>query len=119
MSDTATSATPAGVQQQDNDELATQLYDMLMRNIEPDLLSYNIPKLDEYYASESEEEHEERMKRYEQAYEEFEYVFQDFMNEVQDEVRVNKRSALVAQEAENREEEEGELANLEAALSSS
>lgn len=99
-----------------NDELAVQLYDMLMRDIEPDLLSYNIPKLDEYYKGESTENHDKRMKRYEAAYKAFDIVFRQFMTDVQDEVRDTKRSSLVAKENEARDQEENQLASLEAAF---
>ena len=100
-----------------NEELAEQLYDMIMRDIEPDLLSYNIPKLDDYYKDETEEEHETRMQRYKVAYQRFEVNFQEFMNNVQDEVRDTKRASLTEQEAADRAEEESNLANLEEALS--
>lgn len=99
-----------------NDELAVQLYDMLMRDIEPDLLSYNIPKLDEYYKGETEEQHDKRMKRYEVAYKTFETVFRDFMNDVQDEVRDSKRNSLREEENQARNQEENQLASLEAAF---
>ena len=100
-----------------NDELAEQLYDMLMREIEPDLLSYNIPKLDEYYKEETPEQHEARMKRYERAYQDFEYAFQKFMNEVEEEVRENKRSALKEKEHESLQKEQEKLASIEEAFS--
>lgn len=94
-----------------NQELAQQLYDMLMRDIEPDLLSYNIVKLAEYYKDETETENTERLQRYQKAYQEFDRVFQSFMNEVQDEVRTTKRDSLEKTEQSDRA---GETDNIEA-----
>ena len=100
-----------------NEELAEQLYDMIMREIEPDLLSYNIPKLDEYYKDETEEQHKERMKRYDVAYKQFEEKLQEFMNNVQDEVRGTKRDSLLAKEQEDKEHDMEVLEDIEEALS--
>lgn len=100
-----------------NRQLATQLYDMLMRDIEPDLLSYNIPKLDEYYADETTAEHDERMKRYERAYKDFDYVLGEFMSSVQDEVRTAKRSSLKEKETRAAAEDSNQLSTIEAAFS--
>lgn len=99
-----------------NEELSIQLYDMLMRDIEPDLLSYNIPKLEEYYKGETEQQHDNRMKRYQAAYEAFDIVFREFMNDVQEEVRETKRESLHEKEMEDRSGEQSKLASLEAAF---
>lgn len=100
----------------DNQELAQQLYDMLMRDIEPDLLSYNIPKLEEYYAGETAEENQARKERYQKAYAEFDRVFQAFMNEVQEDVRNTKRASLEKKEQSAREAETDDLESLEDSL---
>jgi hypothetical protein len=47
---------------------ALALYDTLMAEIEPELCSWELPALEERYAGETPEEHEDRMSRYELAY---------------------------------------------------
>ena len=109
MSQTHTATVPS-------DELARELYDVLMREIEPDLLSYNIDKLDSFYASESEEEHAVRMDRYQKAYQKFDQAFNEFMGEVPAEARASKRAALKEKEENAKNLEQEDLASLEAAF---
>lgn len=123
MADTAASQAKnrqqniAGTGDFDSKELAEKVYDMIMADIEPDLLSYNIDLLDEYYADESADERKARMERYELAYKEFDRAFEEFMQSVQEEVRDNKRTALRQKEEEAREEEIEALSALENAFS--
>ena len=101
----------------ENQQLAEQLYNTLMAEIEPDLLLNSIGTLDAKYAGESPEEHTARMKRYEAAYKKFDESFDKFMSEVHEEVRVSKRTALKEQEAADRQSDQPALASLEAAFS--
>ncbi|TSC79004.1 MAG: hypothetical protein G01um101425_850 [Candidatus Peregrinibacteria bacterium Gr01-1014_25] len=100
-----------------NDELAKQLYDILMADIEPDLLLANIPALDAQYAGETPEEHEARMKRYETAYKKFDAAFAEFMSDVNAEVRTSKRESLAAKEAAAQHSDQQALSSLETAFS--
>lgn len=84
-----------------NEELAEQLYNMLMRDIEPDLLTYNLPKLDEYYADETDDEHQNRMERYNKAYKAFQTAHRDFMNFVTNEVKKAQQVSLDTTETES------------------
>ncbi len=97
--------------------LAEQLYDLIMADIEPDLLLANIPTLDQKYLGESPEEHTARMQRYDAAYKKFDKEFEKFMSEVNDKVRVSKRSALKEQEEGAKVQEETALQSLESAFS--
>jgi hypothetical protein len=98
-------------------DLAVELYDMLMRSIEPDLLSFNIPKLDGHYAGETPEERAERMDRYRVAYEQFDIVLERFMASVQNEVRSSRRQSLQQKEATSHTADQSHLSSLEAAFS--
>jgi len=51
-------------QNQQLDWSVTDLYDMLMYDIEPELMTESLPELDALYAGETPEEHKERMQRY-------------------------------------------------------
>ena len=109
MSDDATEAS-------ENRQMAEQIYDMIMGDIEPDLLLGNIPGLDEKFAGEGEEEHEERMERYKEAYKKFDIELAEFMGKVKKETRDNKRSALKEKEEHDKEVEANELADIESAF---
>lgn len=109
-------ATIQGHDDFDTQELAVRVYDMLMADIEPDLLSYNIDLLDDYYAGETDAAHTARMARYEAAYTEFDRVFEEFMQGVSQEVRSNRRSALREREHEAQSAEADTLQALESAF---
>jgi len=101
----------------DSEELAKQLYDVLMAEIEPDLMLANIPLLDQKYGGESEDEKKARMLRYEDAYKKFDKAFADFMAEVNQEVRTTKREALKEKEAAARQSDQQAMASIESAFS--
>ena len=108
--------TGTALDQLKNAELAQQLYDALMVDIEPDLLLANIPLLDERYAGETEEERRVRMKRYEEAYKEFDAALATFMGSVRAEVKTAKRQSLREKETKERAQEETNLTSLEQAF---
>lgn len=108
--------TPATAIDVQNKQLAEQLYDTLMSEIEPDLLLANLPTLDAKYAGESAADRAERMKRYDAAYAKFDKEFATFMAEVQEEVRVSKRTALKQKEEQDKLSDQPVLDSLEAAL---
>lgn len=107
---------PAAFQGLDTEELAKQLYDVLMAEIEPDLLLANIPTLDQKYANETADEKAARMQRYEAAYKKFDAEFTAFMAEVNAEVRTSKRESLAAKEAEAKASDKTQLSNIESAF---
>lgn len=82
-----------------DEELAQQLYDVVMRDIEPDLLSYNAPKLAEFYKDETEAEHAKRIERYQAAYTQFESAWGAFLTKVQSQLSKHQQIALQAKEA--------------------
>ncbi len=108
---------PADFKGVDNEELAKQLYDVLMAEIEPDLMLESIPTLDAKYQGETPEDHAKRMKRYEAAYKKFDAEFNAFMAEVNAEVRTTKRSALEAKEQAAQQNDSQALQSLESAFS--
>ena len=62
---------------------AQWIYDTLMAEIEPDLTSENIVKLDEKYRDESEDDRKARMERYTLAFDTFNECLQDLAMELQ------------------------------------
>ncbi len=108
--------TPAVADEQENKRLAQELYNLLMAEIEPDLLLEKIPGLDAKYASETPEEKEARMKRYEAAYKKFDDEFNKFMADVDGKVRTSKREALKNKEEDARQQEQHDIDSLASAF---
>ncbi len=88
-----------------NHELASEIYDKIMGEIEPELMLSNVPLLDATYAGESKEEHEFRMKRYAVAYKKFEEAFGAFKTTVTGSIRQSKKQALQQQEQQSLSED--------------
>src|SRR4051812_33442491 len=100
-------------QDNQNRELAEQLYDALMAEIEPELVLSVIPTLDAKYASEMPEQKAARMKRYEKAYKKFDAEFATFVSGVDQEVRTTKRTSLKNKESEERTKENSAISSIE------
>lgn len=101
----------------DSPELAKKLYNMLMVEIEPDLVLTNIPLLDDKYAGETAQQKEERLARYEAAYQEFDKRFAAYAAEQKAEARTGRRSQLQSDEAQDRHDDNQILSSIEEAFS--
>jgi hypothetical protein len=99
-----------------NQEMAQQVYDLIMGPIESDLLLANIPLLDTKYAGESPMEHDARMERYKNAYIAFDKEMKKFIDAVNTSVRTTQREALKAREDEDRRREQEQLTSLASAF---
>ncbi len=73
------------------------LYDELMSRIEPDLVSNQLPLLDQKYAGETEEEHAARMEQYAAAYVVFDACLAELAREMNEDQRAleNRLESLV------------------------
>lgn len=93
-----------------------QVYDALMGEIEPDLLTTSIPLLEEKHKGESDEERSMRYRRYEQAYEQYDQAFAAWSVTLQNAVHDYRREALRSAEEASREKEASALQQLEQAI---
>lgn len=57
-----------------------ELYNLIMRQIEPELTTEMLPLLDEMYASEDPEDRKKRMQKYMSAFEQFEIQHKKFVD---------------------------------------
>ncbi len=105
--------------QADTGALAEEVYDVLMAEIEPELLLTNIPTLDQKYANETPAEHDARMLRYAEAYKRFDAELNNFMTDVNGNLRAGQRDALKAQEQQSQTEEQAALSSLDSAFAAS
>ncbi len=95
-----------------------EVYDALMATIEPELMSANIPVLDDKYVGESEEEKAARYERYSRAFDAYDAAYDKWKNDMHVVVKDYKKTALKTAEAESRTKDASVLGNLESELSS-
>ncbi|HAI97992.1 TPA: hypothetical protein DCL30_00410 [Candidatus Peribacteria bacterium] len=91
----------------------TQVYDALMLQIDPELLTANIPSLGEKYRDETPEAKAERLKRYGASYARYDQVFLEWITSLHAAVRSYRHEALQSAEAQNQEKEATGLLQLQ------
>ncbi len=82
-----------------------ELYDALMNNIEPDLVTKNIAGLDEKYKGESADERAARLKRYNAAYAAYDLAYAVWLLDTNGKINKYRRAALSQAESEDRQRE--------------
>lgn len=90
-----------------------ELYNFLMKDIEADLLTDQLPLLDEKYKSETPDQAAARAQRYDKAFAEYEKRLAAYMAELNAKVREYQRTAMQSIEGQERAEEEKKLDGLE------
>lgn len=96
-----------------------QLYDALMILIEPELISANIPLLEEKYKNESPVERAARMQKYQKAMEEYDKRYSALIAALNADVAKMKRDGIAAIEKKSATKEVSVLSNIESAILSS
>lgn len=92
------------------------LYDTIMNEIEPDLVSSAYETLDEKYKNETPAEKSARQARYDKAFAEYERRFALYTNEWNSRLRTFQTGLIKAMEADDRDEDSGLMSQLESAL---
>lgn len=95
---------------------AEDIYDALMGDIEPELVSTHIPKLKDKYINETAADRQARMERYQQAYEELNNRYEEWLTEIKKLFSDFKRQALQLAEEEIKAKEAAQIANFDAQL---
>lgn len=90
-----------------------EVYDGIMSDIEPDLVSNMIPLLDEKYAGETPEQNAIRLTRYRTAYEEYGRRFAVWEKEMSQLVTSYRKGALKIEEQDSRDAESSALLSIE------
>lgn len=88
-------------------------YDTLMEQIEPELMTENVPYLELMYANDTAEEREERLQRYKDAFELFGECLQDLEEEAKIECSELKKMMIAAAEGEGDEENKETIKDIE------
>lgn len=95
-----------------------EMYDAIMRTIEPELCSEAIPLLEEKCKNETDDQKKARAERYTKAYAEYDKRAAEFFAEVGTQVNKLKRQAFSSAEQKNRSEETAKMQQLESLISS-
>jgi len=98
---------------------AEELYDLLMGQIEPDLLTSNIAGLPEKYKGETDDERMVRMEHYAHAFDTLDGALIAYDAEMALQVNALKKDLQYRAEAKSNEEDVSAVENLESAFSSS
>lgn len=93
-----------------------QIYDALMAQIEPDLVSANIAGLEEKYRGESEVEKLKRAERYSKAMTEYDKRYAALMASLQQDIAAQKRDGIAVIEKKSSAKEAAHMQGLESAI---
>lgn len=93
-----------------------EIYDGLMRKIEPELLTKNLKTLDAPYKKETEAARTARYKRYSKAFTGYKKAFKAWSATFKRAVNAYKRSSVKAAEQAAKSEEETMMSNLESQM---
>lgn len=92
------------------------IFDAIMQEIEPELVSSQKDVITEKYKDETPEEKQARGDRYAKAFEEYDKRYAQFELELQSKVHAYKSSAMKSVEQDSRQNEVQDLAALESSL---
>jgi len=93
-----------------------EIYDGIMREIEPDLVYENLGNLAKAHENEIPEAKKERMKRYSRAFKEYKKQYKAFMETLHREVQAYKKQAVKFLESQSGQKETVEMNNLESLI---
>lgn len=100
-------------QKKEGNPVLEQLYNALMLEIEPELVTHIVPDLDEIYAGETPEERKERGNRYAEAFELFAERFSKILDLWKEEVQMFKEKALAEFRQKSTKEDAKHLSDIE------
>jgi hypothetical protein len=93
-----------------------ELYDLIMGQIEPDLLSVNVDGLAARYVQQTPEERSERAQRYRNAFSEYERRLTEYQRQWDEQLRTYKRLAIAYIEHQAQSGEVTDLQSIESSL---
>lgn len=96
-----------------------EVYNMLMEKIEPELMTAQIPLLQEKYKDETPEDAKVRAERYRKAFEEYDKKYAEYQLTIDSSVRVFSHDVLKGAETIATTDDTSALQNIESAISSS
>lgn len=100
-------------QKKEENPVLEQLYDALMYDIEPELVTHMLSVLPEIYDRETPEEKQERAKRYAKAFETFSERFGEILDLWKSELVAFKEKALTSFKERSTKEDASHLSDIE------
>ncbi len=94
------------------------IYDAIMKNIEPELLSNELPFLKQKYGSENGEAKTARMARYAKAFTKYDEAYEAYMAQLKEQVRTYRHMSFKWTEEQVRGEENVAMSELEKQITS-
>lgn len=95
-----------------------EVYDLLMAQIEPDLVTASIPGLKAKYKDEKPAERKARGKRYKEAFAKYEKLLGQLVGGIKQHAASSRKQALASTEAKEREAELAKLQQMESLFQS-
>lgn len=95
-----------------------EIFDSIMKDIEPDLISTNVNTLEEKYGGEPEDQKKARLERYKLAFAEYDKRYKVYMDDLTQKVAEYTKYEMKKIEIKNKEKERQVLADLEASIMS-
>lgn len=105
-------AAPAGAASADN-----VLYDQIMGDIEPDLVSESLPTLEVLMADDTPAERMERLQRYKNAFQEFDRQLQDYERNMNLQYAERRKNVLGTLERSEAKSDQAAMASIEESIS--
>ena len=93
-----------------------EIYDSIMGQIEPELVSSSIPLLRKKYANESQEDKAARRKRYNDAFAKYDEMYEAYIADLDARIHRYKHESMKSIEEYSRNREEHTLEDLSAAM---
>lgn len=93
-----------------------EIFDTIMGGIEPELVSGNEAALAATYANETPDQKQERMARYQSAFETYDVRYKEYCDTMNAQVNAYRHDALRMAEGKSHDEETGALRSLEASF---
>ncbi len=89
-----------------------ELYDAIMRNIEPELTSAESANLEKKYQGETPDQKQRRMQRYQLALDQYDRAYSEYIETLQTQVTRYKKQSLAEAEVEDRARDENLLGSI-------
>lgn len=93
-----------------------EIYDGIMSQIEPDLVTDQLPLLDQKYPNENPEDKAKRMERYKVAFAEYDKKYREYVDQLHQWLHNFKKTSVAHIETERRAEESVQMAALESTI---
>lgn len=95
-----------------------EVYDRLMEQIEPELMTAQLPTLDERYKDEAPEQADARRERYAKAFAAYDEKFREYRRDIESQARRYQRTAVSSTEEQSRLREQERIVIFEQSFSS-